>query len=225
VCTIWFYHAWLQLSHSKHSAWNPHRSSAAQLVQFVCRSCSLMLSTSLVFQICFMTMSAKKAVKFLHQTSLLKFAYKLYSSVLCCLTCCRPLEEESHWRCPQAAEMGLCCQPQICQPSCLAPILTWSHSNPNSLEYVFFLDQMVVLSGKYYPRLPNTSQCNNLQLVVICDRVKWTHTQLMAPNCTIYKLMCSHLIYAIGCSLLQVCPTGLALPVVVHLWAVSPRLQ
>ncbi|CAM6057372.1 unnamed protein product [Sphagnum tenellum] len=54
----------------------------------------------------------------------------------------RPLEEELHGRCPQAAEMGLCCQPQICQPSCLAPILTWSPSNPNSLEYVFFLDQM-----------------------------------------------------------------------------------
>ncbi|CAK9209122.1 unnamed protein product [Sphagnum troendelagicum] len=49
-----------------------------------------------------------------------------------------PLEEELHGRCPQAAEMGLCCQPQICQPSCLAPILTWSPSNPNSLEYVFF---------------------------------------------------------------------------------------
>lgn len=99
-----------------------------------------MLSTSLVLQICFMTMSAKIAVKFLHQTSLLKFAYKLYSSVLvlCCLTCCRPLEEELHGRCPQAAEMGLCCQPQISQPSCLAPILTWSPSNPNSLEYVFF---------------------------------------------------------------------------------------
>ncbi|CAM6015380.1 unnamed protein product [Sphagnum balticum] len=49
-----------------------------------------------------------------------------------------PLEEELHGRCPQAAEIGFCCQPQICQPSCLAPILMWSRSNPNSLEYVFF---------------------------------------------------------------------------------------
>lgn len=144
-----------------------------------------MLSTSLVLQICFMTMSAKIAVKFLHQTSLLKFAYKLYSSVLVLSNLLQAPGGRITWKVPTGCRDGL-----VLSASDLSTFLPGPNSNVVTLQSkfagvcLFFWTKMVVLPGKYCPWPPNTSQCNNLQLVVICDRVKWTHTQLMVSNCT-----------------------------------------